>query len=42
VAAKVLDAVRNDELYIFTHPEMREPVDERFKAIQAAMDKAAR
>jgi NAD(P)-dependent dehydrogenase (short-subunit alcohol dehydrogenase family) len=41
VAAKVLDAVRNDELYIFTHPEMREPVDERFKAIQVAMDKAA-
>jgi len=42
VAAKVLDAVRNDELYVFTHPEMREPLDERFKAIQAAMDKAAR
>jgi len=42
VAAKVLDAIRNDELYVFTHPEMREPLDERFKAIQAAMDKAAR
>jgi NAD(P)-dependent dehydrogenase (short-subunit alcohol dehydrogenase family) len=42
VAAKVLDAVRNDELYVFTHPEMRQPLDERFQAIQAAMDKAAR
>src|SRR5664279_3878847 len=42
VAAKVLDAIRNDELYVFTHPEMREFLDERFKAIQAAMDKAAR
>ena len=42
VAAKVLDAIRNDELYVFTHPEMREFLDERFAAIQAAMDKAAR
>ena len=42
VAARVLAAIRNDELYVFTHPEMREPLDERFKAIQAAMDKAAR
>src|SRR5450631_3883052 len=42
VAAKVLDAIRNDELYVFTHPEMREPIDERFAAIQAAMDRAAR
>src|SRR5882757_5046642 len=28
VAAKVLDAIRNDELYVFTHPEMREFLDE--------------
>jgi short-subunit dehydrogenase len=41
VATKVLDAIRNDEFYVFTHPEMREPLDERFAAIQAAMDKAA-
>jgi hypothetical protein len=40
VAARVLAAIREDELYIFTHPEMREEVDERFAAIQAAMDKA--
>jgi NAD(P)-dependent dehydrogenase (short-subunit alcohol dehydrogenase family) len=39
VAARVLDAIRNDELYVFTHPNMREQVDERFAAIQAAMDK---
>jgi hypothetical protein len=35
----VLDAIQNDELYVFTHPNMREGVDERFAAIQAAMDK---
>jgi NAD(P)-dependent dehydrogenase (short-subunit alcohol dehydrogenase family) len=39
VATRVLDAIRNDELYVFTHPNMREEVDERFAAIQAAMDK---
>jgi NAD(P)-dependent dehydrogenase (short-subunit alcohol dehydrogenase family) len=38
VAARVLSAIRNDELYIFTHPKMREMVDGRFAAIQAAMD----
>ena len=39
VAERVLDAIRNDELYVFTHPNMRGQVDERFAAIQAAMDK---
>jgi NAD(P)-dependent dehydrogenase (short-subunit alcohol dehydrogenase family) len=42
VAARVLDAIRNDELYVFTHPDSREAVDERFAAIQAAMGKVAR
>jgi NAD(P)-dependent dehydrogenase (short-subunit alcohol dehydrogenase family) len=42
VAARVLDAVRNDELYVFTHAGSREEVDKRFAAIQAAMDKVAR
>jgi len=37
VAARVLNAIRNGELYIFTHPNMRELVDSRFAAIQAAM-----
>jgi NAD(P)-dependent dehydrogenase (short-subunit alcohol dehydrogenase family) len=39
VAAKVLDAIRNERFYIFTHPNMRQGVDERFAAIQAAMDR---
>jgi NAD(P)-dependent dehydrogenase (short-subunit alcohol dehydrogenase family) len=40
VAARVLKAIRADELYVFTHPEMRGEVDARFAAIQAAMDKS--
>ena len=39
VAARVLAAIREDELYVFTHPDMRGHVDARFAAIQAAMDK---
>jgi NAD(P)-dependent dehydrogenase (short-subunit alcohol dehydrogenase family) len=41
VAARVLNAIREDELYVFTHPEMRGEVQQRFDAIIAAMDKAA-
>ncbi len=41
VAARVVSAIRNDELYIFTHPNMRDEVDARFAAIQTAMDKVA-
>jgi NAD(P)-dependent dehydrogenase (short-subunit alcohol dehydrogenase family) len=41
VAARVLAAIRDDELYVFTHPEMRWEVDDRFAAIAAAFDKAA-
>jgi hypothetical protein len=41
VAALVLAAIREDELYVFTHPQMRTPVEERFAAILAALDKAA-
>ncbi len=39
VAARVLAAIREDELYVFTHPEMRGGVEDRFAAILAAMDK---
>lgn len=39
VAGRVLAAIRDDELYVFTHPDMRGRVDARFAAIQAAMDK---
>src|ERR1700728_916027 len=41
VARRVLTAIREDELYVFTHPEMRVATAERFGAILAAMDKAA-
>ena len=43
VAAQVLTAIREDELYVFTHPgaEWRAELEERFAAILAAMDKAA-
>lgn len=38
VAARVLAAIRDDELYIFTHPGMRAEAEGRFAAILAAMD----
>jgi len=41
VAARVLTAIREQELYVFTHPEMRGDVEARFAAIVAAMDKTA-
>ena len=41
VARRVLAAIRDDELYVFTHPEMRGVVEERFRAILAAFDRAA-
>ena len=41
VAAQVLTAIREDGLYVFTHPEMRDEVDARFAAITAVLDKAA-
>jgi NAD(P)-dependent dehydrogenase (short-subunit alcohol dehydrogenase family) len=41
VAKRTLRAIRKGELYVFTHPEMREDVKKRFAAIEAAMDEAA-
>ncbi len=43
VAAQVLTAIREDELYVFTHSgaDWRAELEERFEAILAAMDKAA-
>jgi NAD(P)-dependent dehydrogenase (short-subunit alcohol dehydrogenase family) len=43
VAAQVLTAIREDELYVFTHhgADWRAELAERFDAILAAMDKAA-
>ena len=40
VADRVLSAIRNDELYVFTHPERRPEVEARSAAILAAFDKA--
>jgi NAD(P)-dependent dehydrogenase (short-subunit alcohol dehydrogenase family) len=41
VARRVLEAIGNDELYVFTHPHMRTAVAQRFTAILAAMDEVA-
>ncbi len=43
VAAQVLNAIREDELYVFTHAgaEWRAELRERFDAILSAMDEAA-
>jgi hypothetical protein len=41
VALRVLNAIRNDELYVFTRPERRADVAVRYTAILSAMDKAA-
>ena len=40
IATQTLGAIRDDELYVFTHPEMHDEVKQRFAAIVAAMDKA--
>ena len=40
-AAQVLTAIREDELYVFTHAHRRGELEARFAAILAAMDKAA-
>jgi NAD(P)-dependent dehydrogenase (short-subunit alcohol dehydrogenase family) len=41
VARRVMAAVHNNDLYIFTDPEYRRTVEERFGQILAAFDKAA-
>jgi len=41
VGARVLEAVLNDERYIFTHPDMRGVAQARFGAIMAGFDAAA-
>jgi NAD(P)-dependent dehydrogenase (short-subunit alcohol dehydrogenase family) len=38
VAAQVLAAIRENKLYVFTHPEMRAEAEQRFATILAAMD----
>jgi NAD(P)-dependent dehydrogenase (short-subunit alcohol dehydrogenase family) len=41
VAERVLEAMLDNDLYVFTHPELRPAVEQRFAAIMAAFDKAA-
>ncbi len=41
VGRRVLEAVRANERYVFTHPEMRPAVEGRFAAILAGFDTAA-
>jgi len=41
LAARVLEGIHDDELYIFTHPELKAAVKARFDAILAAFDRAA-
>jgi NAD(P)-dependent dehydrogenase (short-subunit alcohol dehydrogenase family) len=40
IAARTLDAIRADQLYLFTHPEARSEIDDRFSAITAALEAA--
>jgi NAD(P)-dependent dehydrogenase (short-subunit alcohol dehydrogenase family) len=37
-AQRALQGIRNNELYIFTHPDLKVPVERRFARILAAMD----
>lgn len=42
VAARALEGIRDGDLYIFTHPEMRPMLQKRLARINAAYDKAER
>jgi NAD(P)-dependent dehydrogenase (short-subunit alcohol dehydrogenase family) len=41
VAARVLQAIEDNALYVFTHPETRPQLERRFGAILTAMEKAS-
>lgn len=41
VARHALAGIQHNELYIFTHPEMRSAIDQRFRRIIAAYDRTA-
>lgn len=41
VGRMVLEAVRNDELYVITHPDFRPLVETRFKAILSGFERSA-
>jgi NAD(P)-dependent dehydrogenase (short-subunit alcohol dehydrogenase family) len=42
VARRVMIGIRDNDLYVFTHPEMRAPLEERFRQVMAAYDKATK
>jgi hypothetical protein len=42
VAGRVVEAVKDNDLYIFTHPEMKAATEARFQRILDAFDKSAR
>jgi len=42
VAARTLRGIRDEDLYIFTHPDMRPWLDKRLDRLRAAYDKADR
>ena len=42
IAVRVVSAVRENQFYVFTHPEMRPELQERFEAILSAMDRSQR
>jgi NAD(P)-dependent dehydrogenase (short-subunit alcohol dehydrogenase family) len=41
VGNRVVEAVRDNELYVFTHPHFKDAVETRFAAILSAFDRAA-
>ena len=41
VAGRVIEAIRDNDLYVFTHTEYKPIVEQRFQAILAAFDKSA-
>jgi NAD(P)-dependent dehydrogenase (short-subunit alcohol dehydrogenase family) len=41
VAAHVIEAIRANRLYIITHPELRQPIEQRFRAMLASIAEGA-
>jgi hypothetical protein len=37
VASQVIDAIRANRLYVITHPELRQPIEQRFRAMLASV-----
>jgi short-subunit dehydrogenase len=40
VGERVVEAIINNELYVFTHPHYRQVIDDRYKHLSKAFDKA--